>query len=105
MQPPTEPNHAPATVYPVNEGGRKSKVFTFQSSWYNTFPWLHSEAGVRAVLCFYCMTSHQICGTHSVAKNTETAFVTTGFWNWKKAVEKFKDMRHPMPTQQKSPII
>jgi len=86
----TEPNHTLADLYPVQRAGKKSKVFRFQSSWYNTFPWLHYETGVRGVLCFYCMKSDHLHDTHSISRNADTAFAINGFQNWKKAAEKFK---------------
>lgn len=86
----SKPNQPLPDAYPIQQAGKKGKVFTFQSSWYMQFPWLHGEAGVSGVLCFYCMKSNLACGAHAVAKNTETAFVSSGFLNWKKAVEKFR---------------
>lgn len=74
----------------MQECGKKGKILHFQTSWYETFPWLHSESDVNGVLCFYCMKSYKARGVQPIAKNAEDAFVTIGFKNWKKATEKFK---------------
>jgi len=86
----SEPNHAPAEVYLPQHGGKKGKTFRFQLSWYKTFPWLHHEADVNGVLCFYCTKAHDTHGTLAISKNADLAFSVNGFRNWKKAVEKFK---------------
>jgi len=89
----TEPHHPSCSVYSVYRGGKKSKAFRFQSSWYTAFPWIHSEAGVDGILCFYCMRSMKSQiehTTHAIAKNAELTFVQSGFRNWKKAPERLK---------------
>lgn len=45
---------------------------------------------MKGVLCFYCVKAFQL-EKSSLAKNTDPAFVSAGFRNWKKAVEKFTD--------------
>ena len=45
---------------------------------------------MNGVLCFYCVKAFQL-DKSSLAKNTDSAFVSAGFRNWKKAVEKFTD--------------
>lgn len=84
-----QPNHPQPHAYPVQQYGTKGRTLKFQLSWYETYPWLHSESDVNGVLCFYCRKSYQACGTQAIAKNAEEAFVTMGFKNWKKAIEKF----------------
>lgn len=86
----TEPHHPSCSVYSVYRGGKKSKAFKFQSSWYTAFPWIHSEVGIDGILCFYCMKSQIEHRTHAVAKNAEMTFVQSGFRNWKKAPERLK---------------
>jgi Domain of unknown function (DUF4371)/hAT family C-terminal dimerisation region len=84
-----QPNHPQPHAYPVQQCGTKGRTLKFQLSWYETYPWLHCESDVNGVLCFYCRKSYQACGTQAIAKNAEEAFVTMGFKNWKKAIEKF----------------
>lgn len=45
---------------------------------------------MNGVLCFYCVKAFQL-EKSLLAKNTDPAFVSVGFRNWKKALEKFTD--------------
>jgi hypothetical protein len=85
------PNHPPPNVYPIQQCGTKERQLKFQLSWYEAYPWLHSEGGISGVLCLYCRKSHMACGIQSIAKNADAAFTVTGFTNWKKAIDKFKN--------------
>nr|XP_023695120.1 zinc finger and BTB domain-containing protein 10-like [Paramormyrops kingsleyae] len=61
---------------------------SFQTQWYQKFPWLHVSPDVEGVLCFYCSKAFD-SGTSSLAKNADSAFISSGFKNWKKALERF----------------
>ena len=66
------------------------KTLLFQKSWYEKYPWLHYCTAKKAILCFYCS---KVCLSSSLpwAGNAEPAFISTGFSNWKKAVQRFRD--------------
>jgi len=63
-------------------------IHTFQTQWYNRFPWLHFSPGVEGVLCFYCYKAFHT-DTSPLAKNAEPAFISAGFKSWRKAIERF----------------
>lgn len=67
-----------------------NRTLHFQEKWFKEFPWIRYCHSVNGVLCFYCVKAFQLDKT-SLAKNTDSAFVSAGFRNWKKAVEKFTD--------------
>lgn len=51
------------------------------------FPWLQYSATLKGVLCFYC--AKVFLKKTMLASKFDPAFVSTGFKNWKKTVEKF----------------
>ncbi len=63
-------------------------TLSFQTQWYQKFPWLHVSPGVEGVLCFYCSKAFN-SETSPLAKNADSAFISSGFKNWKKALERF----------------
>lgn len=66
-----------------------NRVLSFQERWYKDFPWLHYDTVQKGVLCFYCKKIYQDKLTPFAVKS-EPAFITSGFKNWKRAIEKFK---------------
>jgi hypothetical protein len=78
----------------VNVNGKRQlkqprvKQLRFQSSWFKKYKWLHYEESLRGVLCFSCAKAHR-AGLVDLAKCAETAFISTGFTNWKRALTKF----------------
>ncbi len=65
----------------------KVRTLTFQKSWYEKYPWLHVSMGTDGVLCFHC-SKYFKTGKPAQAKSIDPAFVSKGFKNWKKALEK-----------------
>ena len=59
---------------------------SFQSSWFDRFPWLHYNVVNDAAYCFTCVraASENLITSSKI----EQTFVTEGFRNWKKACEK-----------------
>jgi hypothetical protein len=82
---PSKLDDFPKHVVTVNG---KSKVLTFQSSWFQRFPWLHYSPELKAVLCFHCAKAESL-GMLSLCNNAENTFLATGFTKWKHAIEKF----------------
>ena len=77
----------------------KGRNLSFQASWFTKFPWLHYCVARKAVLCYVCMQSGQMPSE----MHAEGAFISTGFNNWKKALERFSEhensVRHIHATQ------
>ena len=70
---------------------QSGKARCFVSSWYNHFKWIHFCQTRLKVFCYYCVKGSSLSGRNIRA---DQAFVTTGFSNWKKAIERFKDHKH-----------
>ena len=66
----------------------KDRTLTFQKVWYDRYPWLHFQTGTDGILCFHC-SKYFKSGKPVQAKSIDTAFVSSGFKNWKKALERF----------------
>lgn len=66
----------------------RKKIRTFQEAWYLKYPWLHYDAAVEGVLCFYCAKAAAL-KISSLATKSEPAFISEGFSNWKKALSRF----------------
>jgi hypothetical protein len=64
----------------------KGRCLKFQASWYSKYPWLHFSITLQRILCFFCSRASVPQDSHP-----EPAFVTKGFRNWKKALEKFAE--------------
>ena len=58
---------------------------TFQSTWYKSYPWITLCETSGRVFCHVCRHS---CITMS--KQSEPAFTASGFFNWRRAIERFK---------------
>ncbi|XP_041369574.1 zinc finger MYM-type protein 1-like [Gigantopelta aegis] len=65
------------------------RTLCFQRAWFDSFPWLHFDANVSGVLCFTCAKA-ACMDLAGMARYSEDTFVSKGFCNWKKAIEKFK---------------
>ena len=86
---PAEPYQPPAVSIPSQYAGKgKSNCLKFQTSWYDKFPWIHFDEQLKAVLCFICLKAESL-HINELARKREMTFVTIGFTNWKKALEKF----------------
>ena len=70
-------------------GGR---ILKFQPSWLNKFNWLFVQLGTPGVLCKICVETHKLglIPTGIADGRSEEAFLTTGFRNWTKALDKFR---------------
>ena len=82
--------HQPTTYqFPKREFGKKTLVKrSFQPSWYTKWPWLHYMEDQDAVLCFICAKASLEKKIHW-SSNADSAFISTGFSNWKDATVKF----------------
>lgn len=73
--------------FPVT-AGRKCKA-----EWFASHQWLHYDPDKDCVLCYTCMTASHMVSEHNTSwfHGVEQTFLSTGFKNWKKATEKFRD--------------
>ncbi|CAF3457252.1 unnamed protein product [Rotaria sp. Silwood2] len=68
--------------YPTNEDNR-----SFQDQWYQDRPWLEYSIKNDSAYCYYCR--HFGSGSSALTKRKQhDAFVSGGFRNWKRALEK-----------------
>lgn len=63
---------------------------SFMSNWYKTYPWLSVCITKKKVFCFYCRYAQKQM-LLNFSKRGEDTFTKTGYNNWKKALEKFKN--------------
>lgn len=66
----------------------KDRTLSFQKVWYEKHPWLHVSPGIEGVLCFHC-AKYYTSGIPAQDKNTDPAFVSSGYKNWRRGLEKF----------------
>ena len=80
-----EPFHPPSTKYPrqtiTSETTKKVKTLVFQSSWYDTFSWLHYTDGIDGVICFACFRAKAENVYKAEDVHEDPAFVMRGFKN------------------------
>jgi hypothetical protein len=79
-----EPFQPTNITFPVDPASKRK----FLPSWYSMFKWLEWDIDKNAAFCHICRQVH-ISGASKII-NEEEVFWKTGFFNWKKAVEKFK---------------
>ncbi|XP_063754288.1 zinc finger MYM-type protein 1-like isoform X1 [Eleginops maclovinus] len=79
--------HQPNSCF-IQTQSLTKKTLKFQDSWFRKHTWLHYSKALKGVLCFYCAKYFAIQKS-SLASKADGAFITTGFSNWKKALEKF----------------
>jgi hypothetical protein len=77
------PQHIPVQLL-------KGRTLSFRQSWFDSYPWLHYQASLSGVLCFFCEKAERL-GLFQLSRNREDAFITTGFRNWKKALQRFQE--------------
>lgn len=70
--------YQPVIAFPVTDGRK------FRKEWYGIYEWLEYSPTIDRAFCFTC---HAFAGNES---KTDT-FQVTGFANWKKATEKFRE--------------
>lgn len=65
------------------------RTLSFQPSWYDKFPWLHVPHDAKGVICFVCAKALQL-NLLELSTKADDAFLSKGFCNWKKAIDRFK---------------
>ncbi|KAK2557068.1 Zinc finger MYM-type protein 1 [Acropora cervicornis] len=84
----TEPFQPTNFNFPKKTFGKQNR--SFQSKWFNDFPWLHYNEQSDSVLCFICAQQNEKLNLRA-ARNKEWVFISQGFSNWKKALVRFKE--------------
>ena len=82
-----KPYHPPSSFkFPTRKFGNLNRCA--QSQWFTSYSWLHYDQQNDQVYCYFCVKSYK----EKKQSNTkiEAAFISTGFSNWKKALERFK---------------
>ncbi|KAG8179238.1 hypothetical protein JTE90_004066 [Oedothorax gibbosus] len=69
--------------------GQSSKGRSFQKSWLIKYTWLEYEASTEKVFCKTCKEA-DIKNLLQFSSKKDNAFISVGFSNWKKALEKFR---------------
>lgn len=94
-----EPHQPKKFQFPQKRYGSQNRAL--QSTWFDTFPWLHYDENTDSVICFTCYKQY-VKGNLKTANKKEFAFIKEGFGIWKKAIEKFRD--HQMSECYKTSI-
>ena len=69
--------------------GNKSETRLVNVDWFDDFKWLSLCTTRKKLFCYYCVQCLEK-GTLTFTKKKERAFITEGYGNWKKAVERFR---------------
>ena len=88
-----KPHQPRSGVFPKRQFGQKKPEYrSFKPSWFDNklwSDWLHWETKNNRAYCFICRNVyvlHQL----TLSKNQESAFITSGFNNWKDATRAFE---------------
>ena len=93
-----EKAHHPILNFPPRTIGKQRRSFC--SSWYQKYPWLHYQEANDSVLCFHCHVAER---RHlPITLNKDVAFLSVGFSNWKKAIERFN--KHEKTTSHRQAV-
>ena len=63
-----------------------------QGVWFRNFPWLHYDVSRDCLLCYVCSRQNAKLFLES-SRNKEDSFITSGFSNWKHALEYLNNMK------------
>ena len=75
-------------VFPKKMYGKQNRAF--HPNWFTKFPWLHYNEKNDSALCFVCVQQNAKSNLRT-ARNKESAFISEGFSNWKKALTRFEE--------------
>ena len=88
-----KPHQPRSGVFPKRQFGRKKPEYrSFKPSWFDNklwSDWLHWESKHNRVYCFICRNVY-VLQQLTMSKNQESAFITSGFNNWKDATRAFE---------------
>ena len=83
------PNQPKQFRFPDRQFG-SSKVVTrkFMKDWFNKYPWLHYDETNDRAFCHTCITAYNRGHMTTADDTTKSAFISTGYTNWKDALAK-----------------
>lgn len=82
------PNQPSNINFPKKLYGKQYR--SVQSTWFKEFPWLHYDEKSDSLFCYVCSNQY-LKGNLATARCSDGAFISNGFSNWKKALQKFKE--------------
>jgi hypothetical protein len=86
---PTREPYQPSNAAIIPPQMLKNRTLRFQLRWFREYSWLHFVVSTGSVFCHTCLLAKQNALANS-AKWAEDTFTVTGFKNWKKGDEKFR---------------
>ena len=85
-----KPFHPPKNFkFPEKRFRKETFNQSRQPQWFEDHHWLHYDVGRDSLFCYVCQNSDDQSQLQAEQRK-ETAFISIGFSNWKKALEKFK---------------
>ena len=89
-----KPFHPPKNFkFPEKRFGKETFNRSCQSQWFEDHQWLHYDVGRDSLFCYVCQNSDDQSQLQAEWRK-ETAFISTGFNNWKKELEKLKSIKN-----------
>ena len=85
-EPHLRPNQPKRSVFPPARFGAQTK--SFQYGWFEKWKWLDWDDNMCCVFCHPCRMAARL--HFNLSKNSEAAFSTAGFRNWKDATRSFR---------------
>ena len=84
-----KPNQPRSFNFPKRTFGKSAIVHhSFNSKWFDRWPWLHYSETNDSVVCFTCFRA-KMEKKLQWSSNADIAFISRGFCNWKDATVKF----------------
>ena len=79
------------------KSGKIGHERSFQSSWYDSYPWLHYDEDLHSAFCFTCVKAAETNNLSTQSLSQGDAFLKKGYQNWKNALEKTRGFqKHEM---------
>ena len=75
--------------FPKRIFGKRQRKRPFQSAWFTLYSWLNYQPESDTVICYICAKHDRNENLDSIT-NKNLAFISTGFLNWKRAIECFE---------------
>ena len=99
----SKPHQPVSFKFPKREYGKKTVVKrSFQPQWFSSWPWLHYDEQRDLVFCYACVKAYREKKLQCIG-NLESAYISTGFANWKEARARFS--AHESSTCHKDAVL
>lgn len=93
--------HQPKITFPHRTFGKQKRAFC--ATWFDRFPWIHYQDATDVVFCYYCLVAEMRSLPTTAYK--EDTFAKTGFFNWKKALQKFEKHESTLAHRQSVDLV